>query len=254
MKISLLCVLFLLTGCATQLKYEMNNVKFLSPETKGKFLKGDVGLSVQQTHKVILTEAFDVVIFNLNTTQDVNTVENGSEVSLPINLGLIERLDAFTLDSKYGLKFQFLGDSELKRTNGYKGSVAFAIGHDTPDSETIIYRDNATTRTYATAVEVDSLEFSLIVGHRFNASNMLYANLFHDQYSYEGTLTSNQFATINSKGKSTNDGLLLGYQVSNSGKENLIIWKTEAGIVRGKLKNYSDKTSGAFGTVLSLGW
>ena len=101
---------------------------------------------------------------------------------------------------------------------------------------------------------MDSLEFSLIVGHRFNASNMLYANLFHDQYSYEGTLTSNQFATINSKGKSTNDGLLLGYQVSNSGKENLIIWKTEAGVVRGKLKNYSDKTSGAFGTVLSLGW
>lgn len=255
MKRYLLLLLFLTTGCSTQLKYEMNNVKFLSPETKGKFLKGDIGIGLQQTHKVILTEAFDAVIFNTNDTTTVNSVENGSELSIPINLGLLERLDAYTLDSKYGLKFQFLGDSEFKRTEGYKASVAIAIGHDTPESENVVYRENAVSRTYSTAAEVDSLEFSLIAGKRFNSSNMLYLNLFHDQYNYEGNLTSNQFAPINAKGKSTNSGVLLGYQVSGSGKESLfVIWKVEGGVVRGKLGDFSDKTSGVYGTTISLGW
>lgn len=245
---------FLLASCSTQLKYEMNNVKLLSPETKGKFLKGDIGLGVQQTHKVILTEAFDVVIFNLNTAVAVNTVENGSEFSLPINLGLLERLDFYTLDSKYGLKFQFYGDSELKRTEGFKAAIALAYGHDTPKSENVIYTSSTSNRTYSTSIDVDSFEISLIAGKRFNPSNLFYLNVFRDQYNYEGQLSSSQFSPINVKGKSSNTGLLAGYLVSNSSKETMLIWKLEGGVVRGKLQDYSDKTSGAYGTSISFGW
>ncbi len=252
-KILIFILVFALSSCATQLKYEMNNVKLLTPEAKGKFLKGDLGLSSQQTHKVILNEAFDYVIFNVNDTTEVNTVENGSDVSFNLNLGLLEKIDLFLLGGKTGIKYQFIGGHQLSKSTDFKGAIAIAYGKDSPDSESIVYASNNTTRTYSTSVDLESFEFSFLFGRRTTANHLYYTNLFYDKYHYDGKLTSNQFATVTAKGKSTNMGLLLGYEASNSTIPSLS-WKLETGVVQGRLESFAKKNSGVFGTSLSIGW
>jgi hypothetical protein len=116
--ISLLSIV-LLVSCSTELKYTMNNAKFLTPEARGKLLKGDVSLSYQTVNKVVISEAFDPIIFNLPASAtDVNQIRNSGNISLPINLGLMEQLDFYTIDSKYGFKYQFVGAGDEKREEG----------------------------------------------------------------------------------------------------------------------------------------
>lgn len=252
---NLVCIFFVLffSSCSTQLKYEMNNVKFLTPETKGKLFKGDVGLGLLQTHKVVLTEALDALIFSSTTTRDVNNVENGSDLDLLFNFGILDRLDFYTVGGKLGLKYQFLGGTQLEKTDDYKLALAIAYGNESPDSESVVYTNNNSARTYSTEVKVESEEVALIFGRRTTPVHLYYTTLFYDRYEYDGKLSSNQFATINAKGKSSNWGMLIGYEASNSSRPTLS-WKIETGVVEGKLHSHSKKTSGVFGSSLSIGW
>ncbi len=248
--------LLFLFGCSTQLEYTMNNFKFLSPEAKGKLFKGDFGFGYQATHKVVITEAFDPLIFNLPTvTTDVNQISVSSALNAPINLGLLERLDLYTLDGKYGLKYQVIGDPELAKSEGYKGSIAIAYGYDHPDAKTETYSNASTVRSYSTDMKVTSVEFSLLFGKRLKPQHLVYTNLFYDSYNYEGQLTSTTLATVKVKGKSSNSGLLLGYELSQAGDEKLgAKIKLEGGVARGKLDSYDTKVSGVFGGVLGFYW
>lgn len=250
-----LLICLLLSSCSTVLKYQMNNEKFLTPETKGKFLKGDLGIGYQVVHKVYLVEAFDPIVFNLPaTTIDLNTIAVSSAFDLPFELGLFENLDFYTLDSKYGIKFQFLGESELAKSTGYKGAIALAYGYDHPDSSDQNYISSSqTTRTYSTDLKVKSVEASLIIGKRFSPEHLLYSTLFYDYYAYNGVLTSNQFNTISAKGKSFNTALLIGYELTT--KENIgLFFKLEGGVAVGQLDNVNTKVSGTIGSSVSLGW
>lgn len=233
----------------------MNNEKFLSPETKGKFLKGDLGIGYQAVHKVYLVDAFDPIVFNLSPlVLDLNTIVVSSSLDLPFNLGLLENLDFYSVDSKYGLKYQFLGEPELARSTGYKGSFALAYGYDHPDTgdQTFIYTGQ-TNRTYSTDIKVKSIETSLIIGKRFSPENLLYSTIYYDYYSYDGVLTSSQFNTIHAKGKSFNTALLLGYELSS--KDSLTAkLKVEGGVAAGKLDNIDTKVSGTIGSSLSFCW
>jgi len=254
-KIISLISLLILSGCSTELKYTMNNSKFLTPEARGKLFKGDVSLSYQTVNKVVISEAFDPIIFNLPASAtDVNQIRNGGNISLPINLGLMEQLDFYTIDSKYGFKYQFVGAGDEKREEGYKAAVALAYGYDHPDKEDVIYSNGNSVRTYSTDMKVKSYELSLLFGKRIDNKNLFYTNLFHDRYEYDGKLTSTSFSEVKASGKSQNTGLLLGYELSSDPKGLGAKIKLEGGIVYGKLDDSDDRTAGTFGSSLGFSW
>jgi len=234
----------------------MNNFKFLSPEAKGKRLKGDIGMGYQMTHKVVISEAFDPVIFNLPVvTTNINQINVSNALSTPLNLGLLERMDFFTMDGKYGFKYQVLGKPEFAKASGYKGSIALSYGHDHPEKTSINYSTSSSVRTYSTDLKVTSFEVSLLVGKRISTQHLFYTNIYYDAYNYEGELSSTQFAAIKVKGKSTNKGLLLGYELSQAGEESVgAKVKLEGGLSQGKLDNYDTKISGIFGGVIGIYW
>lgn len=256
-KTMLFLAISLLVGCSTELKYSMNNSKFLSPEAKGKLFSGDVGLSYQMTHKVVISEAFDPLIFNVPAvTRDVNQISIGGDISIPLNLGLLEKLDFYTIDGKYGFKYQVIGEPELKKEEGIKGAIAVAYGYDHPEASSVTYTSSSSgARIYETDMKVKSIEVTLLLGKRINPNNLFYTNLFHDRYTYDGKLKSTQFSTINAKGKSYNTGLLLGYELFLAGSENLgVKIKLEGGIAQAKLDNYDKRTSGIAGGTFGLAW
>lgn len=252
MKYLLALVLVLSVSCSTELKYKMSNHKFLSPETKGEFLKGDISISYQREQKVLLGTAYDAVIFNLPGGLSTDSkLSSAGRLSLPLNLGLLERLDFYTLNSKYGLKYQFYGSSEKAREVDYKAAIAMAYGYENQDSESLVYTSSNNSRNYNTDMKVKSYELSLILGKRINESFLWYINFMRDYYNYKGALTSNQFSALNVSGHSTNMGANLGLHFLAAAKQPFTA-KTEVGVVNGKLDNRDSRTAGTFG--LDLGW
>lgn len=245
--------LVFLVGCSTQLKYEMSNVKLLTPEAKGKLLKGDLGMSVQQTHKVVLTEVIDSLIFNYQTINKDKSIENGGDVSFLLNLGLLEQVDFYLHGGKLGLKYQFYGSNQLERNNDYKAAVALAYGSEDSGSHSYVTSNNSSTRSYSTDMNVVSTEIAFLFGRRTTKNHLYYTTLFYDSYNYEGTLTSTQFNPILAKGKSTNLGWLVGYELSNESVPNVFM-KLESGVVQGRVESYAKKTSGVFGLNINMGW
>lgn len=251
--IFLILTLILASSCSTQLKYHMNNHKFLTPETKGEFLKGDISLSYQQTQKAILAEAFNFYIFN-SSVNTLPSMSRSSSVDIPIDLGLFRRLDFFTLDSKYGLKYQFWGAPENEKAIDYKAALSLAYGYDDQNSSDVTYTSGSTSRTYSTKMKVSSYDASLLLGYRFSELQLIYVNLFRDSYKYKGTLSSNQFATVNASGESYNQGALLGFHFTQANEKRPLIAKLEIGVADAKLDNKQSITVGTYGADLGWSW
>ena len=253
MKFLVIVSLFFLASCATELKYEMNNHKFLSPETKGELLKGDVSLALQQDQKVLLATAYDDVVFNLPGTLDTtSSLSKNVNVSIPINLGILERLDFYTANFKYGFKYQFYGNSEKERKVEYKAAIAAAYGEKYRDSSDVSYSTSTSSRTYSTDLKLRSYELSLILGKRFTESFLWYVNIIRDYYNYKGTLTSNQFSAIHVSGKSVNQGAMVGLNFLENSPTRPFTAKVEAGLIEGKLDNRKAITFGSYG--VEAGW
>jgi hypothetical protein len=244
-----------LSSCTTQLKYHMSNHKFLTPETKGEFLKGDISLSYQQTQKVVVAEAFDYVIFNLPATMSTSpSIDRSFSIDIPINLGLFKRLDIFNQDSTFGLKYQFWGKPENDLTEEYKAALALSSGYDHQNNASQTYASSNSTRVYNTDMKVTSYEASFLLGYRFSEAKLAYLNIFRDTYNYKGALTSNQFAAINVSGKSYNQGAILGLNLTEKNTKHPCSVKIEVGVVDAKLDNRNSSTVSTFGTDIGWSW
>jgi hypothetical protein len=254
MKFFPLLFLLFLTSCATELKYEMNNHKFLSPEAKGEFLKGDISLALQRDQKVVLATAYDAIIFNLPASTSANaSVTKNTNISIPINLGLLEKVDFYTANFKYGFKYQFYGSSEKERKTEFKAALAAAYGEKYKNSGNVVFTNgNSSSRTYNTDLKLRSYELSFIFGKRLSESVLVYLNILRDYYSYKGALTSSQFAAINVSGKSVNQGGMLGINFLENSPTRPFTAKLEAGVVTGKLDNRKSITFGSYGA--EAGW
>lgn len=248
------CLLILLTSCATELKYKMNNHKFLTPETKGEFIKGDGGISLQTNNKIVLASANDSLVFNLPTVLVTEpTVSTAIDYNLALNLGLLSQLDVYAIDSTLGVKFQFLGASEKEQQNDWKAAIALAYGYkNNTSSDDITYHgSNSGLRTYSARIKIKDYNTSLIIGKRVSEKFLIYLNLLRDYYNYQGTLTSNQFSPVNDSGHSVNLGALLGMHIT--GMQGIFI-KAEAGVVSAKLNNRPARTAATGGGMLGWSW
>lgn len=251
----LILSLFILVSCSTELKYKMSNHKFLTPETKGKFLKGDIALAYQQSQKVVLATAYDHIIFNLPATVNTNSsMDRTGEVNLPITLGLLSLLDFYTLDSSYGLKFQFWGSPEMERTLGWKAAIALAYGYEHNDSSGLTYTSGNNSRSYNTDIKVKNYDVSLIFGKRLTETFLLYLSLMRDYYNYSGSLTSTQFSNINVSGHSINQGAVLGAHLIESNSKRPFFFKLEGGVVDGQLDSRNSRTAATFGGDVGWSW
>lgn len=254
-KLLFILPLTLLASCSTELKYHMTNHRFLTPETKGAFLKGDVSAAYQLNQKVILASAYDSIVFNLPTTPNTDTAMEGtSEFNLPITLGLLKRLDFYMIDEKYGLKFQFVGSPEAERSTGWKAAIAASYGSEENDSAGVTFTSGNSTRTYDTKIKLENNSVQLIVGNRLEENFLLYLTLVRDYYKYNGTLTSNQFSALNVSGHSTNYGSLLGFNLQSDDKKHPVYVKVEGGVMKGKLDKNNARTAGTIGGAVGWGW
>ena len=248
-------ILIFLSACSTELKYHMKNHQFLTPETKGEFLKGDVALAYQQTQKVVLAEAFDPLIFNLPAVANTQaSITRSASVDIPINLGLLKRLDIYNLDSKFGFKYQFLGTAENELKEEYKVALAVSYGSQHETSATETYTNSASARVYNTDMKVNSTDVSLLLGYRFNDTRLIYLNIFRDNFNYNGSLTSNQFSSINLSGVSYNQGMILGASFNEKEVKHPVIARIELGVVNSKLDNRNSNTVGTSGADLGFSW
>jgi len=165
----IIALLLLLTSCTTTLKYQMDNHSFLTPETKGEFLKGDVGVSYHQTQKVVLAKVFDDFIFGTTTVSDSKSISQGASLlgPLAINLGLINAVDFYIQGARFGFKYQFIGTSQKENSTGYKGAIALGYGYDKRDKEDVTYTGISTTRIYSTEMKLTNTQISMLAGYRF---------------------------------------------------------------------------------------
>lgn len=245
----------LLTSCSSELKYHMSNHKFLTPETKGKFLKGDIGLAYQENQKVVLANAYDYLIFNLPASVSTATsIRRSSDINLPITLGMFRRLDFYTVDSTYGLKFQFVGSSELERELGWKAAIALGYGYEHNDSSSLNYSNGTSVRNYNTDIKVKNYDVSLIFGKRFTETFLLYLSLMRDYYNYKGALSSTEFPSLNTSGHSVNIAANIGGHLIEAQSNHPFFVKIEAGIVDGKLDQRESRTAGTFGGDVGWSW
>lgn len=246
----LLFFILLLTSCTTQLKYEMDNHKFLSPESKGELFSGDAGIGASQYQKVVVAEAFDPLIFNLPSTSNNQFIEQTYNLSLPLNMGVANPLDVFYQNSKLGLKYQFIGSSEKEKVAEFKLAASIAYGYEKQNESTSVYKNNNVTRTYSTAMVTTGQDLNLILGYRINEHVLFYLDMYSDFYQYKGTLSSNQFPTIDANGVSNNYGANLG--ISLNLKKFVI--RSEAGLATGSVDSHRRFTVGSFASMLGFSW
>lgn len=260
--LTLIFTLLSFTSCSiVDIDYHMPMTKFDTSETIGSELLGsdvDYRFQVQSgigaTHKVTLAEVIDPIIFNERINED-SSIDNSAHLNASAALAIIPRLDITYrkgIDSPdmFGIKFQFLGQGEVQRKEGWSGSVTAKIGGGEKDEGSIIARNSTSsdTRSYAANIDFKNYESSLIFGYRVNKSSIFYLNNFYTYYDVTSNLTSSTYAPVEVNGISRQYGSLLGAKFIS---ENDVFLILEGGLVKATWENTNEEVSGSYG--LSLG-
>tara|TARA_R110002072_G_scaffold64203_4_gene159594 strand:- start:38177 stop:38977 length:801 start_codon:yes stop_codon:yes gene_type:complete len=257
-----LFLLFLISSCAVlDIDYHMPMTKFDTSETIGSEIlenseyKFQVQAGIGATHKVTLAEVIDPIIFN-ETVNDKSSIDSSVHLNSAATIGIIPRLDISLrvgIDTPpiFGAKFQFLGSGEVKRKEGWSGSIVMKAGGGEKDEGRLTTRNSTSSdvRTYSAKVDFKTYESSLIFGHRINRSTLFYFNNFYTYYDVTGDLTSTTLASVNVNGISRQYGSLIGGKFHSKNNVFLII---EGGLVKATWENQASSTDGAYGLSLGL--
>ncbi|WP_127718031.1 hypothetical protein [Halobacteriovorax sp. HLS] len=254
-----LLVLTQLASCATDIDYHIPLTRFDSPEAKGKLLKGEVGINWGVSHKVRTGEVSEHLfpsIFDPTVDSDTATSRR-THGSWDFTLGLVERVD-FDIENygdgptMYGLKYQFLGGTELENSKGLKVATKIAIGGLDQDEGNLSVSTTSGTRSYSGNLEVDAYDVSLNVGYRFNDFSLLYFNTIYSYHEVHSVLSSNTFATVVVDGRIRTTGGLLGLRVNSSSRT--LFFKLEAGYFFSKWNASIKQKSFPVGLGFDVGW
>lgn len=164
-----------LGGCAT--KYMLPTNRFITPETQGGFIRGQ--LELQKTMGK-----------NAKIDTSNNTVDEGvvyEDIDLTGYAMAFSFAEAFDLMwnhvgnsvSLVGGKYQFLGGSRASKATDHKLAAVFLFGANkhTTDDESAKFR-------------LAGQEIAVIYGYRFAPFVMPYVSLDRSTYSFDGTLYS----------------------------------------------------------------
>ncbi|OUR98630.1 hypothetical protein A9Q84_04225 [Halobacteriovorax marinus] len=259
-KIFLILSLLLLTSCATDIDYHVPLNRFDSPETKGKFLKGETGLNFGSSHKIVTAEVVETIfpsIFDATVDKDTE-ISRSHHLNSSVALGLLERLD-FSFQNYgdgpnvVGLKFQFLGKPEIETKSGFKGALKLSYGAmDEEEGTLTVNLAGSGTRTYSGDIDVDVYEASLILGYRINPYVITYVNSLYSYHETQSTLTSNTFPTIVINGVVRTYGGLAGIRIGKP--ENHFFIKLETGYMKTKFEQHLSENTIPIGIAGDFTW
>lgn len=229
--------------------------RFETPEAKGHFGSGEVGLDVSSSQKITLAEVTDPLL-NPQTVDPSVKIENHSVLNSKGELGLLSRLDAYAHlnydgPKTVGLKFQFYGEGEDKLSSGFKAAVSAGYGSYSENNDqtlTTTFAGTTATNKYNTKLDLTATEASLLLGQRIDKSFLLYMNLFGAFYSTKASFVLNGTEKFNTNKKSEQYGALVGIR---AGEKSAL--KIESGFAQAKWGSLK-KTIIPLGASLTLGW
>lgn len=192
MRLVLLGILFLFTGCAT--KYMLPGNRFLTPESQGEAFRGQ--FEVQKT------TGNELSIDTTNSRIDEGVLYSEvSRTGFLFSNSLFNQFDLFWshtagANSMLGAKFQFMGGSRLSKSLGHKLAIAAAIGgneHETDDG--------------VVEFTLGGQEYLLLYGYRFMEEVMAYSSVSQASYNFDGIITSSN-AQLNGKRPNINSRII----------------------------------------------
>lgn len=169
-------LLILQVGCAT--KYIIPGNRFVTPESQGGAFESS--FEFQQTDAQQLTA--DV---SNGTVKDGVLYSPVDRSGFLFQTSFVEQIDFLwnhtgSGNSMFGLKFQVLGASRLAKGTGHKAAIGAAFGgneHETKGSNSVLFN-------------LQGQEFLFMYGYRFSEFLLLYSNLVHSRYNFEGEISS----------------------------------------------------------------
>lgn len=230
--ISLLCLTFLVSSCAT--RYILPSQRFLSPETQGGGFKTSIEMQKTTAHQAKL-KGEDDGIGGLK-------YEELSRTAYQLSTGLFDSFDIVwshigSGNSLVGGKFQALGGD--RGGDGSKLSFAYLVGGNSHESDR---KDIEFT--------LNAQELWGIYGVRLNSFLMPYASLGYGKYNYKGKIKKGIYRGENPKIKSDIYTLMFGGELNFEG----FIFKLESGMQLLESTKTKDKWTYRTGFSLGYGW
>lgn len=238
MKFIILLLPLLFVSCAT--KYVIPGNRFITPETQGGALRGQIEL--QQTGATIAT---------INTNN--GTVDDGVFYSESQRTGYLlsnSLFNAFDLvwshtgsgNSMIGGKLQFVGNSRTEKGTGHKAALAVLFGDN----------DHETDGSNSVEFEMQGREYLLLYGYRFSPAVFPYLSLSHAAYDFTGKIKSStpSINGLEPRMETTATGISVGTEFTLD----MFFAKVESTYQQLKTSDTNQKTRFMFGYSIGLNW
>jgi hypothetical protein len=235
MHLTVLVLSLFLYSCAT--RYVLPGNRFMTPETNGGFLRGQVEL--QQTNANQL---------RAKTAQ--GTVNQGvaysdlARTSYLVSSSFFEQVDLFwahtgAANSLAGVKVQLLGTPRVNNGIGHKLALSAALGENAHEPE-----DKSIDFT------LGGREFGLLYGYRINPTLLPYSSLMYSSYNFEGDIKKGANAGLKPEYGTTILAANLGLQIDFQ----LLFGKLECTYQKLATDNTKDRGRFIFGYSIGLSW
>ena len=192
--IQLIMSLTFITSCSTRIGVRTPSAQFISPESTGKGLAGEIDIFGALGPKANVEFSGDRVDNPLDTTDGDIPIK--SILGLGATIGAVPRLDVIAVSpgskhpNLYGLKYQILGDP---RVSASKGNHSLAIVGLIGGGKRIDLNDEAveiTPQNDEIEVELSTTasRASLIYGYRRGEKSLLYTGVTYSTLKFSGKL------------------------------------------------------------------
>lgn len=235
MHLTVLLLSLFLYSCAT--RYVLPGNRFMTPETNGSFLRGQVEL--QQTNANQLRAKT-----SQGTTDQGVAYSDLARTSYLVSTSFFEQMDLFwahtgAANSLAGIKIQLIGSPRVSNGTGHKLALSAALGENEHEPE-----DKSIDFT------LGGREFGLLYGYRFNQSLLPYSSLMYSSYNFEGDIKKGANAGLRPRYDTqilaANLGLQIDFQV--------LFGKLECTYQRLTTTNTDERSRFIFGYSIGLSW
>lgn len=213
-----------LTGCATEIDFQLPGARFHTPEVLGDTLKAEVGVSRDSSHKFTAVEVVEDIVYNASSGSDsVTGLDKSWIMGVNSRVGLLEYLDIYyhspsDAPSFVGLKLQLIGDGEAQRSSGLKMAIATSYAFMNEDQSDLTFTnptDSSDSKKYTKSnIAISAFDVNLIIGARRDKKILFYVTTYYTKYNTQSDLESTTYGNVSVKGDAISYGALLGVKLS----------------------------------------
>ena len=222
--LNILIICFFAWGCASKIDFKVPGSRFLSPETKGATLKTEFSINRENAHKVTTVEVVADNVFSTTSAGDMAGLSKSWTLGFSAHIGILEDIDFIYYTptdspSFVGLKYQLIGDSEEKRTEGIKASVAasYSYMNDAESTMSVTNPSDLTeTQTYSGNVKISGFDLSAAIGLRKSKAVLFYLNGYYTKLNTQSDLISTAHGNLTVKGDVETYGSMVGIKLGTT--------------------------------------